>query len=486
VDGSSPRSVADGAEPSATRDDESSSSRLPVILIEAPPEIPRDLKVPGRMRLIDEHDGTHGDLATRSPALDTPIGIELRGASSLGYPQKSFSVELRDAAGLDRPLPLLGMPADADWGLIACWLDKPCLRNALAYAIGRQLGRWSPRARFVEVFLNGGYNGLYLLVELPRRGRHRIPIPAPAPDRNAGDLTGGYVIRRELGGRTPPPAAPNVDWISPIKWPDGVTQSVLSHHFPRVEELTAAQRDYIRGHFARFEDLMKSAGFGDPQRGYRSFIDVASWIDYALVSELSNNIDGYSKSVYFVKQPDAAGGKIAIYPLWDYNLAFGGPSFRDGARADVWTYTMNQRWFGSCSGWFPVPAGCARCQSRTQACSNMPYVPFWWPRLWSDPAFLQELRCRWKALRGGPLDLATLRDRIATWERHLAPLAVPRHFARWPALLQKLSENAYIGPSGARGDVAAFFREEVAYLAGWLAARIAWLDRNLPGACAAR
>lgn len=475
--------AAASADAIAAREEEARSSRLPVILLEVRTPIDKDRKVPGRMRIVEEHDGSHRDLSTRPVTLDARIGIELRGASSLSYPQKSYSIELRDEQGNDRDAPVLGMPADADWGLVACWVDKPCLRNALAYAVGRQLGRWTPRARFAEVILDGRYEGLYLLVELPRRGRHRIPIPRPAADANAGDLTGGYVIRRELGGRTPPPASPNVDWISPVTWPDGVNRNVFSHHFPRVEELTSAQRDYIRRWFTRFEEAMKDPGWADPQRGYRAFIDTPSWVDYALVSELSNNIDGYSKSVYFVKQPDAAGGRLAIFPLWDFNLAFGNASFRDGGRTDVWTHTMNERWWGSCSGWFPVPAGCTMCQSRTRTCSNMPYVPFWWGRLWKDPRFLAEAGCRWKELRRGPLDVAALRGQIETWQRHLAPLAVPRHFARWPMLLQKLSENAYVGPSGSSGNAAAFFREEVSYLVRWVESRIAWLDRMLPGSC---
>jgi hypothetical protein len=59
------------------------------------------------------------------------------------------------------------------------------LRNVLAYEIYRQMGRWAPRTRFVEVLFNGGggsevdgadYHGVYVLMEKIKRGRDRVDI----------------------------------------------------------------------------------------------------------------------------------------------------------------------------------------------------------------------------------------------------------------------------------------------------------------------
>lgn len=48
---------------------------------------------------------------------------------------------------------------------IRCYTDKTCLRNALVFALGQELGRWSPRTRFVELIIDGDYRGLYMIWE---------------------------------------------------------------------------------------------------------------------------------------------------------------------------------------------------------------------------------------------------------------------------------------------------------------------------------
>ena len=50
------------------------------------------------------------------------------------------------------------------------------------------------------------------------------------------------------------------------------------------------------------------------------YIDVGSFVDYILHTELSLNQDAYSRSVYFYKDRDAP---ITAGPVWDFNLAYG-------------------------------------------------------------------------------------------------------------------------------------------------------------------
>ena len=78
---------------------------LPVIFIDVPGKTPDTLpqpnseKVTGTIKFIEDHDGTHKNIATRPPSVMLPIGITLRGSSSTGFAQKSFSIEFRDASG---------------------------------------------------------------------------------------------------------------------------------------------------------------------------------------------------------------------------------------------------------------------------------------------------------------------------------------------------------------------------------------------------
>ena len=109
--------------------------------------------------MIEDHDGSHQGLEARAATLDAPIGIETRGQSSFSFAQKPFGFEVRDAAGEGIAVPLLGLPPEADFVLHSCYADKSCMRNALTYAVAREMavpaGRWAPRTRWVEVFIDG-------------------------------------------------------------------------------------------------------------------------------------------------------------------------------------------------------------------------------------------------------------------------------------------------------------------------------------------
>ena len=478
---------------------------LPVVQLDVPGHTPTSLlriKRDGTIRIIEQHDGSHNDLASRQPSFTHAIGVSIRGSSSSDFPQKSFSVELR-AAGVERKASVLGMPAEADWALVACWADKPCMRNMLAYAIAQQWGRWAPRTRFVEVFFNGAYQGLYQLIELPRQDRNRIDVPKPGPDETTGEaLTGGYIFRRELSGKASRNVTPQRDWLSPTTAPGPYPhQQVYTYHYPREDSITAAQKSYLQRHVAAFEEAMKAATWADPTTGYRSWIDVASWADFMIVNEIAQNVDGYWKSMYITKARDAGGvrGKLLMTPVWDFNFAFGNADYRDGWRTDKLNFNALVDFGGECSttdwirGGPPLcDAGC--CVTPTETCStgrcwNLPIVPFYWQRVQSDAAFRRDLRCRWQEHRraGGSLDLARIEATIDAWKAQLVPLAVPRHFAKWPALRAYVWPNPYkVDPSSApqAGDSAAqFFEKEASWLKGWMGRRLRWLDANLPGTC---
>ena len=494
---------------------------LPVVILDVPNMHPSTFKlfgpkVAGRIRVVEDHDGKYDDLSdlmSRPVALDSRIAIRMRGNSSTSYPlvtwaenatgfhQRSYSIELRDGLDKQKQASMLGLPADADWALIGCWNDKTCMRNALHLPVGQGLGRWKPQLRFVEVYYNGDYIGIYQLVEPTRRGSHRVNVPKVADDASMGDITGGYIFRREGPGRKSATAMGTVmDWLSPTTAPGLYkTQNVYSYHYPPEDTITTAQRMYLHDFVARFEQQMQAPDWASPQTGYPTKLDVISWIDYAIVNELTHNIDSYWKSLFFVKDSDARGGRVSISPLWDFNMGFGNADYRDGWRTDRLNIKVMQDFGGECDyqgrmieGPPMCDVGCCKetCDSKTARCWNMPVVPFYWDNLWKDPPFINALKCRWLELRQGPLRLSELDAHIQEWKDQLAPLAMPRHLARWPELLKSVWANPYkVDPTSAPipGETnAQFFQREVTWLRNWLVARINFLDASLPGTCEAR
>lgn len=434
---SPPDGARDGAVPDGGPGPVAAVSPLPVIWIETGGKpIVEGTKIAGRIKVIQDHDGTHNDIEEAPVAFDSAMGIEIRGNFTATFPKLSYSVELRDETGIDVERPLLGMPPGSDWVLYACYLDKTCFRNALAYELGQNLGRWNPRYRFVEVYIDGKYEGLYNVVERIRRDKWRVNIPKPAPDAKAGDVSGGYIFRHEGAG-----AGQDRDWRSK----QGV---VWTYHYPRYDEITAAQKKYLQDHVDRFESMMKGNDWNHPNAGYRSWIDVESWVDHVLVQELSKNWDGYVRSVYFYKTPQSQGGLLFASPLWDFDMAFG--NVTPGASHDVEGFAHDRR------GRVGFEA-----------------VPFFFLKLWSDDDFQRAVRCRWQTLRATFASTEAMLAKVDEWTRMTAD-AQKRDQARWMTIGKRITPAAFTGKTWA---------EDAEYFRDWLTKRAAWLDESLPGTC---
>ena len=104
--------------------------------------------------------------------------IKVRGSSSQAYAKKSF------ALNFDRPIAAAGLPADPEWILNAAFVDCSLMRHKLSYDLFRALAtpdqpRFAAQSRFVELDLDGGYHGAYLLMQ-PVTGR-LLGFAAPRP-----------------------------------------------------------------------------------------------------------------------------------------------------------------------------------------------------------------------------------------------------------------------------------------------------------------
>ena len=56
------------------------------------------------------------------------------------------------------------------------YADKTLMRNVLGFGLAREgTGRYAPRARFCELYLNGQYEGVYVLME---KVSHGLQLPS--------------------------------------------------------------------------------------------------------------------------------------------------------------------------------------------------------------------------------------------------------------------------------------------------------------------
>src|SRR5690606_36465301 len=118
------------------------------------------------------------------------------GSTSQGSPKKSYGFETCNELGEDIDFPLLGLPAEEDWIFYGPYSDKSLIRNALTFTLPKSLQGYSSRVRFVELFLNKNYQGIYVLMEKIKREDIRVDIDKLEPHETSGeDLTGGYIIK---------------------------------------------------------------------------------------------------------------------------------------------------------------------------------------------------------------------------------------------------------------------------------------------------
>lgn len=374
------------------------------------------------------------------------VGIELRGSSSLFFPKKSYGMETWDSEGMDINVSLAGMPEEEDWILYGPYSDKTLIRNMLIYDLSRDMNRYASRSQLVELNINGEYNGVYVFMEKLKRNEQRIDINKLKPDENSGeDLTGGYIIKidkNDNGGYNPQNSFESV--YSPNNSSMGQKIRFL-YEYPDAEDITTQQKDYISTYIANFESVLASDDFTDPTNGYAAHIDVDSFIDFFLLNELSNNVDGYRISTYMHKDKNE---KLKMGPIWDFNLAFGNADYCDGGETNVWAYKFNER-----------------CPD------DFWEVPFWWDRLMEDPAFVTKLKDRWNALRGSSLADASILGKVDGYIKSLTDAgAVQENFNRWPIFGTYVWPNNFIGNS---------YSEEMAYLKQWVSARTLWLDNAI-------
>jgi hypothetical protein len=101
--------------------------------------------------------------------------VRYRGLSALAYAKKSFSVKLVDEAGEKLDANLFGIRLDNSWILDAMAIDRIRMRNRICFDIWNSInrtpyptsfgGRNGTEGRFVELFINGQYHGLYCLTD---------------------------------------------------------------------------------------------------------------------------------------------------------------------------------------------------------------------------------------------------------------------------------------------------------------------------------
>ena len=424
------------------------SSNLPIFVINTHGQrIPDEPKIEVDLGIIYNGEGIRNKITDPFNEFNGKIAIEIRGSSSQMFPKKQYGFETIDSTGEDKDVSLLGFPAESDWILYAPYSDKSLIRNVLAYKLANNIGRYASRSRLCELVLNDEYMGVYVLLEKIKRNKDRVDISKLTEADTTGDnLTGGYILKidKKDGGY-------NSGWYSDYRPYSNAWQTIyIQYHYPKPESILDVQKKYIKSIVDSFETTMNSPEFADTLKGYTSFIDVESFVDYFILSELSKNVDAFRLSFFFYKDKNSKDKKIKAGPLWDLNLGFGNSDYYNASSTEGWQINY-------------------LTTDPTFLQSDYYQVPFWWKKLFSDKEFKNKIKLRWKEFRENELSIPNIMAIIDSITILLSE-SEERNFERWDILDEYIWPNAYVGGS---------YENEISYLKNWIINRLNWMDEEL-------
>jgi hypothetical protein len=354
--------------------------------------------------------------------------IRGRGNSSWGLDKKPFRIRFDQAREL-----LDAGHAARDWTFIANHSDKALMRNYSAYYLAGLLDgmSYAPYARFVDVYFNGEYQGVYQLciqVSEVREGRVDLTY-------DEDPYTCEYLLElnRRIHHNDVDPGSEGVEGV------DYVT--VDGRHYeirfpdPGGERLTPAHVAYIRRYIAAADRLIQAR---DPE--VFDLIDKASFIDYYLVQELYKTYDISSLSVFMQIRGQGEERRLEKGPVWDLDIAAGNCYYqdRDGRHGG---YGPTGLWAGTANSWFR--------------------------RLLDMPEYFDAVSARWADIRDREIK-QTIEHIETMAERHR--LSFERNFIRWPVM------GEYIWPNPQEVVAIDSFEGQVGYLTDFLRKRAAWMD----------
>jgi hypothetical protein len=414
-----------------------SSSNLPLVVITTNgQQIKDDPKITANMGIIWNGSGKRNTINDPKNNFDGKIAIEIRGSSSQMFPKKGYGFETKSAALLDIDVSLLGMPEENDWVLYAPYTDKSMIRDVLTYTLDASLGHWSPRCRYVELFLNGSYEGVYVLMEKIKRNKNRVDIAKLLITDNSGeDLTGGYIIKidKTTGGG-------GEGWSSDFN--NVVGRTFFQYDYPKAKEITTSQRSYIQGYIRNMEYALNAENFTFAGN-YHEFLNDSSFIDFMIINELAKNVDGYRLSSYLYK---GKNDRVNCGPIWDFNLTYGNADYYNGWLTYGFQYNANLY---------------------TDYWQN----PFWWDKLMKDSEYVKKLKKRWSLLRKNELSNQRITFVIDSLTNLISEARV-RNYQRWTGIIGfKIWPNYYVGNS---------YSEEISWMKSWVSNRSTWLDQQWP------
>ena len=363
--------------------------------------------------------------------VDTYADYHIRGNSSRYFDKKSYSVHLVDKDGKEQDLGFDGMFADNEWALNGPYLDRTLIRNYMCMNISGEIMEYAPNVRFVELYLDGEFQGLYVLMETINHNKGRLNLTKSSKHA----LVTSYIVKRDR--------RKNADLLNTLsKYANKNATSAFQLCYPGEGTVTDRKVSYITQELSRIEKNLYSYDVVRREHDYADYVDINAFARYFIINEFFGNMDAGDYSTYFYKD---TRGKLKPC-VWDFNNA--------------------------CDNYMDRPNGYTGF--------HMQYSP-WFEKMVEDERFVDEVIYEYRTLREDVLSEAYLQNYITETTEWLGE-EIDRNYDVWGDVWDYTDKDAvrksfnYLTPLERNLRT---YNESIEQLRTYITNRGEWLDDNI-------
>ncbi len=241
-------------------------------------------KVPGRLRVYEGAEVVYdsGDYLEDVSG----ITLKIRGNTTAWHNKKPYKIKLQKKADLLMRDSIDGR--DKNWVLIR---DEN-LKAMMGFEVNRQLGMmWTPGYQFVNVIINGQYEGLYMLLESVKRNT----------DCRLNVSKQGYIFEHDP-----------YFWNEPLFLPSIWQEMKYTFKYPEPEDFTANDSTYMTA-------LLRNMEASYRRNDYPDIIDVQSFAAWTLAHDILGTWDFAGTNKFYLKYDQSDTSRVVMPLLWDFD-----------------------------------------------------------------------------------------------------------------------------------------------------------------------
>ena len=291
---------------------------------------------------------TVGNCANEHVKTNVEAGIRLRGNSTRNVPKKAYRIKFNSKQNM---LGLNNGNKMKSWVLLADFYDPSMLRNSTALYIAKGLleNNWySSDFKYVEVYINSQYQGVYLLAEQQQINKNRININEVEENYTGTDI--GYLLecigadiglnkyQLELVDRRGDKQISSQRTYE-IK-NDYYSQDQVDFIYNYINDVfyIIYQAIYNNQFYTLDSNYnVVSANFSNAYECISQVFDVEAAVNMYIMSETVMNMDVCNSFYIFADMSANGNKKLTIAAPWDFDFAFGNAEgFSECMKTDDW------------------------------------------------------------------------------------------------------------------------------------------------------